>query len=554
MTGRAALRAAPQASAPADDVGGALQQMAESLTRLFRLGCERFTQGQRGEASELFRAILQVLPQHADSLHILGVIAYQEGRNSEALELIGQALNLDPSRPDYANNLGNALQKSSRLADAEICYRAALQIDPTHAPSHNNIAALLRERGQPEAAIESAERALALRPGYAEAHNNRAIALSDLGRFEAAAAECRLALEADPSRIETRNNLANILTHLGQLDEALAHYEQALAEAPDAAEVHHNYALTLLCAGRYAEGWREYEWRWQTGHLAKRRRTFEQPQWDGSPLGERTLLVHAEQGFGDTLQFCRYAARVRGRVIIEVQPELVALLRGQIGAAAVIAAGEPLPPFDVHCPLLSLPGRVEAEPDPEANARPYLFADPARVAAWKARLSTVRGLKVGLVWAGGARPDQPTLAAVNRRRSTTLAQFARLAELGGVSLISLQKGPPADELAALSWRRNVYDFTADLHDFADTAALVEALDLVISVDTAVAHLAGALGKPVWLLNRFDSCWRWRAEGTGSLWYPTLTQFRQPSPGDWATPIAVMATKLLFGEGRLRARI
>jgi hypothetical protein len=202
--------------------------------------------------------------------------------------------------------------------------------------------------------------------------------------------------------------------------------------------------------------------------------------------------------------------------------------------------------------LLSLPGLIEAAPDPFRNAAPYLHADPVRAALWTARLAHLNGLKVGLVWAGGARPDQPTLGAVNRRRSMTLDVLAPLGEIAGLSLISLQKGEPAGQIAHLPPGMVVHDFTAELHDFSDTAALVEALDLVISVDTAVAHLTGALGQPVWLMNRFDSCWRWLTERRDSPWYPTLTQFRQPSPGDWDSVVADIARDLaaLAGEGAI----
>jgi hypothetical protein len=262
------------------------------------------------------------------------------------------------------------------------------------------------------------------------------------------------------------------------------------------------------------------------------------------------LLVHAEQGFGDTLQFCRYAARVAGPVILEAPATLVGLMRGLDGVGAVVAKGDALPPFDVHCPLLSLPALLETAPDPAQNAAPYLHADPVRAALWAQRLAHLAGLKVGLVWAGGARPDQPTLGAVNRRRSMTLKALAPLGEIAGLSLISLQKDEPSDQMADLPPGMGVHDFTAELHDFSDTAALIEALDLVISVDTAVAHLAGGLGKPVWLMNRFDSCWRWLTERRDSPWYPTLTQFRQPAPGDWDSVVADIARDLaaLAGEG------
>jgi tetratricopeptide (TPR) repeat protein len=532
------------AAAPAEsEVITGARALNQACAALFQLGAHHHREGRLQQAQMAYRAILDVRPDHADCLHLLGVIAYQTGRYEEAIDLIGQALRIDARRADYASNLGNALQRALRLTEAEACYRAAVSIDPHSAVAHNNLSAVLHALGRPAEAIESCRAALRLRPDYADAHNNLCIALADIGQFEAAAESGRAALALDPARIETRNNLGNVLAFLGCLDAAIAQFEAALAVDPGAAEIRHNLGMTLLRQGRFEAGWREYEWRWRTRQLASSRRDFAQPRWDGAPLGGRTLLVWAEQGFGDTLQFCRYVARIAGRVILEVPPALVELLRGQLGGCAVVAQGQIPPDFDVQCPMLSLPALIEPAPDPAANAAPYLQADPARVAAWRARLAPLPGLRVGLVWAGGARPDQPTLGPVDRRRSTRLDSLAPLAEVTGVSFVSLQKGAPALEAARPPAGMMLHDFTDQLGDFADTAALVEALDLVISVDTAVAHLAGALGRPVWLLNRFDSCWRWLAERTDSPWYPTLTQFRQSAPGDWAGVAAAAATAL-----------
>jgi tetratricopeptide (TPR) repeat protein len=525
--------------APADGT----EALIRASAALFGLALQNHRQGRLDQAETLCRALLQVRPEHADGLHLLGVLAYQQGRNDEAIDLIGRARRLDGDRADYASNLGNALQRALRLGEAEAHYRAAIALNPEGAAAHCNLGAVLHAQGRTEAAIESCRTALRLRPGYLDARNNLAVALSDLGRFDEALEHFRAALALDAERAETRNNIANVLAALGRFDEALDQYDAALARQPEIAAVRHNRGTTLLRVGRFAEGWRDYEWRWRTQQLAASRRDFVQPQWDGAPLGPRILLVHAEQGFGDTLQFCRYAARVDGRVVVEVQPALVGLLRGRLGACRVVAQGEPLPAFDLHCPMLSLPALIEDAPDPAAHAAPYLAADPVRGAAWRARIAALPGLRVGLVWAGGARPGQPGLANVDRRRSTTLAALAPLAEVRGVSFVSLQKGPPAAQAAAPPAGMTLHDFTEELSDFAETAALVEALDLVISVDTAVAHLAGALGKPVWLLNRFDSCWRWGAEGADSLWYPSLRQFRQPRPGDWAAVAADAAAAL-----------
>jgi tetratricopeptide (TPR) repeat protein len=523
---------------------------AEACDTLFKLGAAHHHAGRLDQAELVYTTILKVRPDHADSLHLLGVACYQAGRNDEAVELITRALRIDPNRAEYCSNLGNALQKAGRLEEAQTCYRAAIELAPGGAVALSNLGANVRDLGRPEEAEAHCRAALAIRPDYADAHNNLGTALADLGRFSEAVESYQATLRLDPARAEARNNLGNVLAHLGRLDEATEAFETVLETYPNLVEVHHNLAMTLLRAGRFEAGWREYEWRWKTRQLASSVRDFAQSRWDGSPLDGRVLLVHAEQGFGDTLQFCRYAARVEGSVILEVPATLVGLMRGLDGVGAVVAKGDALPPFDVHCPLLSLPALIETAPDPAQNAAPYLHADPVRTALWTQRLAHLAGLKVGLVWAGGARPDQPTLGAVNRRRSMTLRALAPLGEIAGLSLISLQKDEPSDQMADLPPGMGVHDFTAELHDFSDTAALVQALDLVISVDTAVAHLAGALGKPVWLMNRFDSCWRWLTERRDSPWYPTLTQFRQPAPGDWDSVVADIARELaaLAGEG------
>jgi hypothetical protein len=252
-------------------------------------------------------------------------------------------------------------------------------------------------------------------------------------------------------------------------------------------------------------------------------------------------LIHAEQGLGDTLQFCRYLPLIdpRHKVIFEVQTPLVDLMQQIPGVDSVVALGAPLPDFDAYCPIMSLPLVFKTTLDTIPNQTPYLRADPAKVELWATRLEVAQGLRVGLVWAGGARPNQPELESVNRRRNISLATLAPLLQTRGVSFVSLQKGPPASEAHALSPGLPLLDFTDDLHDFTDTAALVETLDLVIAVDTAVAHLAAAMGKPVWLLNRFDTCWRWLLNRDDSPWYPTLRIFRQPAPHDWATPVAAL---------------
>ncbi|MBN8900549.1 MAG: tetratricopeptide repeat protein, partial [Rhodospirillales bacterium] len=351
------------------------------------------------------------------------------------------------------------------------------------------------------------------------------------------------ALSAGAAPGKVLNNLGLLLQELGQLDEAEAVCRAALDQDPDRIEARVNLALLLLARGDYVEGWRAYESRLLLPGAQTRR--FLQPQWTGAtPPDGRTILLHAEQGFGDTLQFCRYApllAAAGARVLLEVPPALVRLAKTLTGVAAVVTAGDPLPPFDLHCPLMSLPVAFGTTLDSIPHSLPYLQADPVQEADWRQALAQVPGRRIGLVWAGSARLDHPHAAALDRRRSVSLAALAPLAAIPACSFISLQLGVAAAQPSPPGMQ--LHDPTTHLHDFADTAAVIAALDAVVSVDSAVAHLAGAMGKPVFLLNRFDTCWRWLHGRDDSPWYPTLRQFRQPARHDWATPITQLAQAL-----------
>ncbi|HTJ90248.1 MAG TPA: glycosyltransferase family 9 protein [Acidocella sp.] len=294
--------------------------------------------------------------------------------------------------------------------------------------------------------------------------------------------------------------------------------------------------MALLAQGNMEMGWEEYEWRWKTRHLLSEQRKFSQPQWHGERADGQTLLIHAEQGFGDTLQFCRYAplAAARGlRVILEVQKPLLRLLRGLPGIDLVIAHGDQLPPFDLHSPLLSLPRAFGTRLESIPNEVPYLHAEAVAAAHWRTRLDQIanQGPKIGIVWAGRPYNHSSSLMAIDRRRSMSPEFLAPLFEISGLKFFSLQKSGPG-----ASGAFPLIDLMKEVDDFADTAALVTNLDLVISVDTAVAHLAAALGKQVWLMNRFDSCWRWLEERRDSPWYPTLRLYRQSQPGAWGSVI------------------
>jgi hypothetical protein len=319
-------------------------------------------------------------------------------------------------------------------------------------------------------------------------------------------------------------------------------YDRALAVRPGFVVAHQNRAYARLLAGDFGRGWADHEWRWRNDAdpLAAERRPFAEALWLGEhSLAGRSILLYAEQGFGDTLQFCRYVrwvADLGASVVLEVPEPLVRLLSGLAGVAQVVTREASRPTCDYRCPLMSLPLAFQTTLGTIPVRVPYLAADPGNARDWRERLGERRGPRVGLVWSGGFRPHQPSLWSVNARRNVPLAKLAALRH-PGLTFYSLQKGRPAEselaELIASGWTGpSIIDWTQALGDFADTAALIENLDLIVSVDTATVHLAGALGKPVWLLNRFDSCWRWLLERTDSPWYPTLRIYRQSAPGDW----------------------
>jgi hypothetical protein len=330
------------------------------------------------------------------------------------------------------------------------------------------------------------------------------------------------------------------LANLGRRREALASCDRAIALKPDSPEARFNRAACHLALGDYERGWEEYEWRWQTRHAAALP-DLPGPLWQGN--ANQTILVHAEQGFGDSLQFCRYVPMLakRATVVLDVPRPLVRLLSSLDCDVRIVARGDDLPPFDAWIPMLSLPRAFNTTLATVPAAVPYLRADPEQASRWRDRVAALPGRKVGLVWAGSPLSPQPRALAMDRRRSMTLQQFAPLAALPGLCLISLQKGDAATQKPPAGMV--LHDWTEELHDFADTAALVAAMDLVISVDTSVVHLAGALARPVWVLNRYDQCWRWLSDRTDSPWYPTARLFRQPEPGDWSSVIGEVAKAL-----------
>lgn len=519
---------------------GALSALQATFAEAFRL----HQSGCLTEAETLYRHVLAVDARNDDALHLLGLTVYQLGRNEEAVEIIGRAIKLNGKAAHYHSNLALALKALGRLDEAIGAFTVAISLRPDYAIAYSNLGNALSERGLFEAAITAYAAAIRIEPDYAEAYSNQGNALCDLGRFDDATLAFATAIRVKPDFAEAHSNLGDALYSLGRLDEAAAACDAAIRLKPDLAGAHGHLGMIRLAQGDFAAGWREYEWRMQTPELTRSRRDFPQPLWRGEEGQGRTLLIHAEQGLGDTIQFCRFVplAAARGwRVVLEVPSALVRLLEGLLeGGQQVMARGETLPEFDAHCPMMSLPLAMDTTLETIPASMPYLRVAPEQQSVWRQRVAAVAGgrPRIGLVWAGSARLHNPRLNAVDRRRSMVPELLEPLYTTEDFAFFSLQKDGPKAPVGA-----PLIDMMDEMGDFADTAALVANLDLVISVDTALVHLAAALGKPVWLLDRFDPCWRWLRDREDSPWYPTLRLFRQSKPNDWPGVVARVCAEL-----------
>jgi Flp pilus assembly protein TadD len=515
------------------------------IDSLFQQGARLHGAGRMAEAEQVYRQVLSMEPRHADTLHMLGVLALQAGHPAPAAELIGQAIAVRPSEAMYYVNRAHARLAIGQAEAAAADGQAAVQAQRNCAEGYQVLGHALVDLGRAAEALvayQAARQRKARLPGI---ENDLGLALCEANRLTEAVGHLEASVRQMPGDPQVRNNLGGVLRELGRLEEAEAMYRQAIRLTPEDPTPHVNLAIVLLLAGRLREGWAEWEWRWRA--RPEMALGFDQPRWEGQPLDGRTLLIHAEQGLGSNIQFCRYVALIPpdGRLVLAVQPSLVRLMASLDGRVTVVAIGDSLPRADLRCPMLSLPRVLGTNAVADIPATiPYLRADPGAVARWQRRVAMLPGLRVGLVWAGN-----PEDARMDRRRSMPPAALAPLAELPGVSLVSLQVGRAAQALSGSPLGQAVHDWTAELSDFAETAALIEALDLVISVDTAVVHLAGALGKPVWLLNRFDTCWRWLLGRDDSPWYRTLRQFRQTEAGRWDDVVACVCAALADKAGQ-----
>jgi tetratricopeptide (TPR) repeat protein len=503
-----------------------------TVAEAMALALQHHQAGHLTQAEQLYRHILQADPGNAEALHYLGVLAHQAGRHDLAVELIRRSLQLKPGNGPACNNLGLALQAQGRKEEALASFRQALEFWPTMAAAYCNLAGVLLGLGRVDEAVTGYRQALLLDPDSAQLHNSLSLALESQGQIQDAEAHARQAVRLNPHYADAHDQLGSVLRVQERLDEAAACYEEALRLDPDSAGAHFNLAVLQLMRGDFARGWPGFEWRLRSPAWALP--PLPGPYWDGSLLGGKTILLFADQGAGDVLQFIRYAPLVKergGHIVVACDAALMPLLQCGSGIDQCVNRSGPLPAFDVHAALLSLPAILGTTLATIPAQVPYLKADPTLVARWKERLAHPSAFNVGICWQGN--PDHRN----DRRRSVPLSAFAPLAGVPGVRLVNLQYGPGRDQLAEMKEQFQVTNWLeqTDPGDspWVESAALVKALDLIVTVDTAVAHLAGALGMPVWVALPSVVCWRWLLEREDSPWYPTMRLFRQQQPGDWS---------------------
>jgi tetratricopeptide (TPR) repeat protein len=506
---------------------GPADKSTPPATSVMRSAVALLKQREYAQAERLCRGVLDAEPARPDALNLLGVCRRLQGDVDEALALIARAIEGDGKVPAYHANLGHVHKDLRQYEQAAACYGEALRLKPDYAEACHHLALTWISRDRPDLAVTGFRDALRIDPAHAESWVRLGTLARQQGDLEESERCYREALRVRPGYTEAYFALGPLLITMGKVKDGEQCIRTAIESKPDHAEAHWNLALARLLLGDLKEGFREYEWRWETEGLRNRKLQTPRPQWQGGDIAGKRILLHVEQGLGDAIQFIRYAPLVaeRGaRVIVASRPETARLFAGVAGVSQVVASGEAPPDFDVHSPLLSLPHVFGTTLDTVPNAVPYLAADAGLAKAWRARLARKgRGLKVGLAWAGGRAH------AGDRWRSLSAAVLEPLFHVPGVTWYSLQKDAPE---GALPPSAKLIDHTALLRDFAETAALVENLDLVISVDTAVAHLAGALGKPVWVMLPFAPDWRWLLAGEETVWYPTMRLYRQDRAGDW----------------------
>ncbi len=502
-----------------------MSKRSQQIDALFQHGQRCHMAGRLADAERAYRQVIAAAPRHADALHALGALALQAGLPDAAATLVGQAIDLK-SAADFHLTRAHVFLALNRPHDAVQSCRVALRAKPGSAVAYQTLGHALSDRGDPDAAIEAYREALRLQADLPDLHNNLGTALRQANRLDEAEHELANA-PPDPGALV---NLSSVQKERGAFDRAEATLRRALAIAPADPILQYNWSLLMLLLNRPAEAWAGWEQRFRAGAVPLP--PHAQPQWIGDSLGQRSLLVHAEQGLGDTIQFCRYLPAIAGSVAFEAPPKLIRLLLSN----PAMPAATPIPPerFDVVAPLLSLPARMRERP----ASPPYLFAEVDRAGTWQAYLGRT-GFRIGINWQGFSGRHE------DKGRSIPLTAFRPLSAIPGIRLISLQTGEGAVQIDTAGF---VVETLLGLDDgpdaFIDTAAVMQCLDLVVTSDTSVAHLAGALGYPVWVALRAVPDWRWLIDRPDSPWYPSMRLFRQNRDGDWTAVFVAIANALM----------
>jgi len=497
--------------------------------------------GRLDEAVLSYQKAIKIEPGLMEAYNNLGILLTGKGRTEEAIAYFQKAMQINPNYADIYNNLGLTLKVKGDIDEAITNYKKAIDLNPAFADAYYNLGVALQVKKQLDEAITSYKKAVQLNPTYANAYNNLGTIYHEKGQLNEAIDYYQKVLNLHPDFIDAYYNIGIVLRDKGQFEESLQYFQKVIQIEPNHADSHWYLSFLLLLLGNFKDGWKEYEWRWKTKAFIPNLYNFPQPLWDGFDITGKFIFLHAEQGFGDTIQFIRYAPLVAqhgAKVIIGCPKELISLFQSIDGIHQIITWGEELPSFDVHCPLMSLPLVFGTTLDTIPAEIPYIKVNTDLLKRWKDKVRNDDSkFRVGLSWVG--RPAHRN----DSNRSFPLETLAPLAQSDGVIFYSLQKGKGSEQAKTPPEGMKLIDYTDEIQDFSDTAALIENLDLVISIDTAVAHLAGAMGKPVWTLLPFVPDWRWMLKREDSPWYPTMRLFRQPFPGDWESVISNVRKEL-----------
>jgi tetratricopeptide (TPR) repeat protein len=546
-----ALRALGRLEDALTQFDAALKLDTDYISALHNRGGLFQSMGRALDASQDFQHVLSLTPQNPIAHFNYGNILYVQGQLREAVAHYEHALKLKNDYLEAMINLGMVLsqmgqaEQSKQWLDIAQCwFEKVLKADPHNVVALNNVGNVLRQKGNPEEALLAYREAIRINPTYAQAVINMATSLRDLNRISEALEAGRLALKLMPESSDARINLGVFLQDVSEHEEAITHFDEALRLKPSSLDAKWNKALSLLSLGDYQNGWQLYETGLGIAHMRGDSLSAER-RWRGESFVGKRLLLWAEQGLGDTLQFIRYAqmCKARGGKILVRCPQALQTLLANCASIDAVSDNFEQNDFDFHAPLMSLPFIFDTLLHTIPSSVPYLHVSEAARLRWKNKIFFRREFKVGLVWAGNPRKNQMNAHMIDRRRSMTLEALRPLFDVSGIQFYSLQMGAEAAQIEIYGLKDRIIDFTQEIKDFEDTAALIEQLDLVISVDTSVVHLAGSLGKAIWVMSRSDACWRWLQNRADSPWYPTARIFGQKTPGDWEQVVSSIRAEL-----------